>query len=348
MRTRTSTWFFRILSCAIISIFIVVILLMGCARRQSAFQIENPYASVDWAKHGQYKANLHTHTTMSGASAAPHTVIDHYRELGYSILALTDHDDDGPTTPTWPWQEYEREPETLNMVAIQGNEISAVHHIACFFNDYGNPDAQSEEEAIEEIGRRGGLAVFNHPGRYKKAVEWYADMYQRYEHLIGLEIYNQADRYSGDRKKWDAILTELLPERPVWGFSNDDMHHPEQHLGRNWNVLILPELTSDLVRQALEQGCFYFVYAPKGPEGPPVPVIESITVDEHLGTIQIKASGYDYVLWVSQGNNVHKGNRLSLVDLPDVRKYIRAEVHGTDGIVVGTQPFRILRSDHKK
>ena len=348
MRTRTSIRFLRIPVSAIIPIFITVSLLTyGACRQSTTFHIESPYASVDWVTDGQYKANLHTHTTMGGAEAAPQVVIDHYRELGYSILTLTDHDTNGPEEPTWPWQAFERVPETLDMVAIQGNEISEVNHIGSHFNDYGGPDVQTEEEAIEEIGRRGGVALFHHPGRYDRAVEWYTDMYRRYDHLIGQEVYNNTDRYPGDRKKWDAILTELLPERPVWGFSNDDMHDPEEDLGFSWNVIISPELTSDLVRQAMEQGCFYFVYAPKGYDGSPVPVIEAITVDERPGTIHIKASDYEYIEWVSQGEIVHRGDRLNLADLPDARKYIRAEVYGADGIVVGTQPFLILRPEHK-
>ncbi len=103
-----------------------------------------------------------------------------------------------------------------------------------------------------------------------------------------------------------------------------------------------------MVRQALEQGCFFFVHAPNGHSGAPVPVIQSISVEEQSGTIHIKASGHKNIVWVSQGIIVHKGDRLNLVDLPGVNKYIRAEVHGADSVVVGTQPFRIHRMEHKK
>ncbi len=348
MRTKTSTRLVKILFNVLITIFVTIVLLTDCVCQQSEFRIENPYANVNWVKHGQYKANLHTHTSMGEASTTPQEVIDRFRGLEYSILALTDHDDNVTAETTWPWQEFQRDPDTLGMVAIQGNEISEVHHLGSYFNDYGNPDIHSEEEAIEEIGRRGGLAVFNHPGRYEKTVEWYVDMFRRYDHLIGLEIYNKKDKYPGDRKTWDALLTELLPERSVWGFANDDMHEPEKDLGFSWNVIILPELTSDMVRQALEQGCFFFVHAPNGHSGAPVPVIQSISVEEQSGTIHIKASGHKNIVWVSQGIIVHKGDRLNLVDLPGVNKYIRAEVHGADSVVVGTQPFRIHRMEHKK
>jgi predicted metal-dependent phosphoesterase TrpH len=218
VRKKTSTRFVQILSNVLITIFVTIVLLTDSVCQQSEFHIENPYANVDWVKHGQYKANLHTHTSMGEANAAPQVVIDRYRGLGYKILALTDHDDNVTGETTWPWQKFQRDPDTLGMIAIQGNEISEVHHIGSFFNDYGNPDAQFEEETIEEIGRRGGLAVFNHPGRHEKTVEWYVDMFRRYKHLVGLEIYIKKDKYPGDRKTWDAIPTELMLERSVWGF----------------------------------------------------------------------------------------------------------------------------------
>jgi predicted metal-dependent phosphoesterase TrpH len=38
-----------------------------------------------------YKANLHTHSTVSDGKLEPEAVRDLYRNAGYSILALTDH-----------------------------------------------------------------------------------------------------------------------------------------------------------------------------------------------------------------------------------------------------------------
>ena len=329
-------------------LFMVVGLLTNCGRREAAWTIENPYAGVNWDKDGQYKASLHTHTLSSGGTAEPQEVIDRYRELGYQILAITDHDTREPEEPTWPWEAYDRDPEALGMVAIQGNEISAVHHIGSHFNDYGDAEVGTVDEALAEIGRRGGAALFHHPGRYDYEVAWYADMYRRYDHLLGLEVYNRDDRYSGDRKLWDAILSELLPGRSVSGFASDDMHNLETQIGISWNVVIVSELTSEQVRQALEEGRFYFLFAPQGHDGAAAPVIEKITVDEHSGTIRIKASGHEYVEWVSRDTIVHRGTRLELGDLLDKRKFVRAEIHGPDGITVGTQPFRIGRTKAKE
>ena len=38
-----------------------------------------------------YKANLHTHTTLSDGKLSPEQIKEHYFNLGYSIVAYTDH-----------------------------------------------------------------------------------------------------------------------------------------------------------------------------------------------------------------------------------------------------------------
>ncbi len=326
-------------------------LLAGCAGSNPQWRIQNPYESVDWSTHQQYKANFHTHTTMSDGRERPEQVIDRYSALGYSILALTDHDTIGPggdrrhpakEKTTWPWDAYGRDPEKVGMVAVEGNEISRVHHLGSYFNDYGDADVGSETVAVEEIGRRGGLAVLFHPGRYKRSVGWYVDMFRNYPHLVGIEIYNQGDRHPGDRRTWDAILMAVAAERPVWGFSNDDMHDPDSQLGRNWNVLVLPELSSEWVRRAMEEGIFFYVFAPQGHDGAPPPVIESVTVDSRKGIISIQASGHERIQWISAGTMVHQGDSVDLSNTSGIEGYIRAVIYAAEGgSLVGTQPFSL-------
>ncbi len=169
--------------------------------------------------------------------------------------------------------------------------------------------------------------------------------------LIGFEVYNKGDRYPGDRRTWDRLLAALMPEgRPVWGFSSDDMHRREQ-LGRNWNVLLLPELSAPSVRDALENGRFLFVYAPAGHDGPPAPHVKSIKVDPCDGIISIEATGYDCIEWVCAGDVVARGESAVLSQLPSLPAYIRAELRlaSPDGdLVTGTQPFGIKRLNSER
>ena len=309
----------------------------------AAVRIENPYSEVNWASNVQYKANLHTHTTLSDGKATPSNAVGRYRKLGYAILSLTDHDTCPPPDPTWPWGSFGISPGLLGVAAVQGNEISGAHHIGSYFSDRGFAEAVPEAEVIAEIGRGGGLAVFFHPGRYDSSAEWYADMFRRYSHAIGMEVFNRSDRYPGDRALWDAVLTLLLPDRAVWGFSNDDMHDPDTELSFNWNVFILPDLSAASIRRAMENGVFFYVHAPKGHVGPAPPVIHAIEVMEQPGIIHVRASGHDCVAWISRGKEVHHGDTLNLAELPDVDGYVRAEVRGAAGTVVGTQQFRVSR-----
>jgi hypothetical protein len=259
--------------------------------------VANPYAGVDWTRHEACKANLHTHTALSDGRLPPRKVIDRYAELDYAVLALTDHDTKGPggdrqhpdrEQTTWPWPRFGREPRRLNLVAIEGNEISARHHIGSYFTGYGDSSATSEENILAAIGRRGGLAVFFHPGRYERPAAWYANLFRRHPHALGVEVYSDGDSFPQDRQKWDDILEDLLPERPAWGFSNDDMHRPK-NIGRNWNVLLLPERTPAAVRAGLESGAFFFAYCPQGPAGEPAPAVRQIAVDPAARTIRIEA-----------------------------------------------------------
>jgi hypothetical protein len=167
-------------------------------------------------------------------------------------------------------------------------------------------------------------------------------MYRAYPQLIGFEIYNQGDRYSHDRKTWDAILTDIVTERPVWGFSNDDMHKPRTQLGSNWNVMLLPELSAEGVRRSIENGAFFFVYASDDHNGAPLPTIKSISVDLQQGIIHIDATNHENIEWISRGIIVHRGHHVNLSELSNLGGYIRAEIRSGDGgSIVGTQPFRI-------
>lgn len=335
-------------------------LLAGCAPQ---WDIENPYAEVDWSSAKRVKANFHTHTTQSDGRFVPSDAIDWYHAHLYEVLAITDHN-----RVTYPWTDltslepsdgakkrlaegklesedltYEnRDPGDLGMVALQANEMSRHHHLGSYFNDHGG--TADIDSSLQAIGEKDGIAMLFHPRRYERTLEWYTTLYETYPHLIGQEVYNQGDRYAdrrgGHRALWDSIMVDLGGDRPVWGFSNDDMH-TSPHRGRNWNILLLPEVTPDEVRRGMTEGLVLFVYAPDGHDGVAPPAIESISVDAGDGEISISATGYTTIEWISGGKVVDKGETIRL-DRPGVGAYVRAMVRGEGGFpVVGTQPFYI-------
>ena len=261
----------------------------------------------------------------------PTRIIDTYRGLGYTILALTDHD-----RVTWPWQDYGRDPEALGMLAVQGSEPSQHHHMGSYFNDY-NGRFKNLEQSIQAVGERNGLAVIFHPGRYGGSADRYVNLFEKYDHLVGIEVYNQRDRYSQDRELWDRILTRLMPQRPVWGMANDDAHIGA-HIGNSWQVFLLPELTEEALRHAMRNGHSFFSNVRGGhPKdgSDPAPLIESIRVDKGAARITIQASGYERVEWISAGRVIADG---SVLDANGLQGYVRAVLIGGAGRTY-TQPF---------
>ncbi len=333
-------------------VFIVAVVFSGC--REESYLLLNPYENVDWEEFGRYKANFHTHTTASDGSLHPHQAVDEYHSRGYAVLSITDHDNMNPNPGaiTFPWEEFsrlipqysymadepyqDRQPDELGMVALIGNEFTIHHHVGSYFNDFpGSPEIDVSLDAVKE---KGGLAVIFHPGRYDYSDEWYIGHYYSYPMLVGMEVYNQGDKYPLDRELWDRVLNRMMPERPVWGFSNDDMHTYDQ-IGRNWNILLLPELNEREVRRAMENGNFYFIYSPQGHEGRPAS-IDKISVDKRRGIIRIDASDYSRIEWVSAGKVIHTGESLDIRAVEDIGSYFRARIYcSQEEAVTKTQPF---------
>jgi len=122
----------------------------------------NPYANVNWDTYGQRRGNLHTHTTNSDGTSSVSAVIDAYHNLGYDVLAITDHS--GAAKPVaWPWTLYGRDPATLGMVGIPGTELSWSKHVGSLFTTNPWTSSTNIEVAIKGVADHGGLAQLEHP-----------------------------------------------------------------------------------------------------------------------------------------------------------------------------------------
>lgn len=325
--------------------------------------ILNPYEDIDWASISQHKANLHTHTTQSDGNHSPQVVIDFYKSRGYSILALTDHN-----RCTWPWNNWNRDAETLGMVAIAGNEYSLHDHVNGLFLCY-ETNSTTVEQTLTEIMSQGGLAFINHPGRYwslnnqgqipenilQKYIGWYLDFPKEY--LLGMEVFNSINRHPNDILLYDALLAELMPERPIWIFANDDMHQIQVgsmfFAGISWTVFPTNALDESVLYEALRKGCFYASTHGTRLDNPAlwnhfsVPVITNIVHDPNAGTIQIVAvsSGVplpeENYLWISMGQIIHVGAELDYRNTAGLTKYVRAQLEGISGTTF-TNPFGIV------
>jgi hypothetical protein len=304
----------------------------------------NPYAGVNWATYNQYKANFHTHTTNSDGSDAPATVIDQYDSKNYDILSLTDHD-----YTTWPWTAYGKDPAALGMVAVRGNEYSGTspyeHHMNAFYNF--TYSAASMADGIPHVDGNAGLSHINHPGRYYTPSDWafYKAWFEKYPSCVGLEVYNQGDRYPNDRQLWDNINQNLMPNKLVWGYSNDDKH-TTSHLYHNYQYMLMPSLTESNLRECQRNGAFYFVYEPSGTGTPNVPRISNIMVDDVAKTITITASGPTATIrWYSHGTTQVATGATFNYGVFTNRNFVRAVLDGANGDTF-TQPFGLRTTDN--
>jgi hypothetical protein len=329
-----------------LTLSIMMVAIIACATLAQSGKrlvVDNPYKDIVWTGEGaspawqRHKANFHTHTTQSDGSLTPQAVIDQYYNNGYTILALTDHNN-----CTWPWTAWGRDPGSLGMVAVPGNEFSSAHHIGSWFNTIDGSPGSNIGVSLGRVADSGGLAIFHHPGRYSYATSWYTAYYQNYSILCGLEVFNQGNRYSGDRIIWDNILAELMPGQPVWGYSNDDMHS-SGHLFGNYNILFVDSLTEASVRAALREGRSYLCYEPGRTGTARAPVIDSVIVDTLSTDITVHAAGYSQVQWIRGGSPIDTGITVTCTEHfteSSIAMYIRARLIGTYG-ETHTQPFGI-------
>ena len=286
---------------------------------------QNPYEEIDWQTVNQYKANFHTHTTQSNDASDGFTtayVVDRYYAAGYKILALTDHDYN-----PYPWELFPqympsvpaRSPEGMQMLAVPGNELSKdntnswsertggqFNHHNDFFTGRQGQEFASLQESYAYTYALGGMQIINHPGQYwsidntytetqKDGPGWHANNFKTFPSLVGLEVYNQGNRRPNDRILWDQILERTIPERNIFGYSCDDAHNNDQ-LFRNYNFMLMEDLTTDELKDAMSKGESYFCYEPAGTGQGKAPRITDIKVNEEQQTITIQTDGL--VHWI--------------------------------------------------
>jgi len=191
----------------------------GCAPdRAGRVEVSNPYEKVDWQTFSRYRADLHVHTLQSDGCHSVDEVVRAFRDAGFSILSITDHDlvppnfcplreaatqaqlDFGafatqltpfpeprpstfPADTTWPWSAFGApSPTDLGMLGIEGAELTCTHHVNSFFNDYGiaPPCAGTDTLLNEELleVERRGGLAVLNHPDTKQPPEWFVKLYR--------------------------------------------------------------------------------------------------------------------------------------------------------------------------
>ena len=243
-----------------------------------------------------FKGNLHTHSHISDGVLSPEEMIRMYRDRGYDILCMTDHNviaqhqkenredfllltgveinlnnlGERPKyvrtyhilfiskDPYNLWQPVE--PPRMRPKAAPYEALVQAESMAC------NYDIRSVNAMIARAKEQGFLAAYCHP-------EWSGQVYPDYAQLQGIwamEIRNNDCSLMGMDLNNNWVYQNLLEQgKNIFPLANDDAHKPE-HVGGAWIRVGAEKLEYGCVMEALERGDFY---ASCGPE------IHSLTLE---------------------------------------------------------------------
>lgn len=255
-------------------------------------------------KDGQfYKANLHSHSTLSDGNFTPEQVKKLYKDKGYSVYAFTEHriyydlrkeldDKDFITLPayeaelaynkkTTPFPAIcegsaptikEAEVIHLNMFAIDPDKVSSEVDVKDIYHDYS---AENINELIRRGKEAGFFVEFNHPHWSLNS----AELYNQLEGLDAIEMVTGAAYRSSGLDHVPHVYREFAWRNKRMGVLAGDDNHRAYHFFQAWTMIKAPELTHKAIMDAIIKGdC----YTSTGPE------IEELSVED--GVVHIKTS----------------------------------------------------------
>ena len=237
-----------------------------------------------------FKTNLHTHSTISDGRLPPEEVQAYYKERGYSILSLTDHnvvvdhsalnDEDflmltgaeynvnDDSLPISHHKTYH-----LNFIAKKPDILWQPFHPATEREDVKALLAKTENEAMPRVydidavnamiakaNEKGHLVIYNHP---VWSLQDYTD-YAGLKGVWGLEICNYGSIRAGFVDDHNGLILRDMMNLTgsIMPVCADDAHGTSSMCGA-WNMIGAEELTYDSVIEAMEKGN---LYASTGPE----------------------------------------------------------------------------------
>jgi len=321
-----------------------------------------------------YKTNLHTHTNISDGSLSPEEVIEAYKNAGYSILCLSDHNvivdhsdkstedfllltgmeaniNDEEYTPTKGFWGYTyhlnfiaKRPDNLwQPVAVVGKRETAAPHEALV--DSENMDKIYDVDQINAMiakgNEKGFLVMYNHP-------VWSRQSYPDYIPLKGLwamEMCNYSSvRVGYDENNHQVYQDMLQAGMRLFPTGTDDAHSRKTMFGA-WIMVGAEKLTYDSVIQALEKGDFYMS---RGPQ------IHSLTLED--GFLEIDCTEAREIIVETHARAARRAKhepgallthaRIDLTkffywakQVPKDNAYFRVTVYGPDGNYAATRAY---------
>ena len=242
-----------------------------------------------------YKANLHTHTTVSDGCKTPEQIKEIYKAHGYSVIAFTDHEvmvdhsdlndesflaitsyevnTSGPALygdfgeyPCYHLNFYAKAPHETDYPCPNPDYTWGNARAYAEKQDYYKGDhrrvysTEAQNDMIAEALSKGYLVSYNHPNWSKQPHDHYIGL----EGLTALEVYNTGCAVGGwSLDESDHVLDEfLMAGKQVYPVATDDNHGTHDMCG-GWVRFKAPELSYDAIMTAYEQGDFYASWGPE-------------------------------------------------------------------------------------
>ena len=297
-----------------------------------------------------YKANLHTHSTVSDGHLSPEEIKCAYMEKGYSIVAYTDHEilvphtelsdenflaitgtelafnlypEDGgyPYIKTYHLNFYSKEPNK-DVISIWDEDYVVFPNAQKGITDKQRQIKYKREYGVEAVNKAiaiakadGFLVSYNHP-------VWSLQDYNDYgglEGLWGIECFNHVSERVGLPDN-DRPFNDLLVQgKTVFPLATDDAHTRWDCFG-GWVMVNAQKLEYGEVMDALERGDFYASTAPE---------IYELSIEN--GIVHIECSPVREIHWSSECRYAYNmcmdKELLTSVDI-DIRPYLELK-HNT-------------------
>lgn len=321
------------------------------------------------ANKAYYKANLHGHTTESDGVMTPAEVKKAYKDMGYSVVAFTDHEhlidnshlnDEGFIALTACEIAIKQFPNMstlvktdmkvchMNFIAKRADNIDTPCYSSVYdhFCNEDNKDkivhscgeyervysGEGLSRMISIANEKGFLVAYNHP---RWSLENACD-YLSYRGLWAVEIWNTAVNRSGLYEYDINVYDDFLRNGDRIACVSADDSHNINHCFGGWVMINTSDFTYDGIIKALEEHNFY---ASTGP------VIKSLVIEDNKAILTYEKGAYATIS--CQSRRAKKilaenkaGENVAVFDiLPDKDGYIRFDVVDKDGNRANTNAY---------
>jgi hypothetical protein len=280
-----------------------------------------------------YKTQLHTHSNLSyDSKVPPPQIIESYKNSGYDILAITDHDKLSDFSNL----------STPDMLILPGIEetvpvlfwpIPLGKHLVLINPQEKRPHSKTVQERFDQAAHSDGLAIPAHLNWRGGAGtgRWYLHELYRLKNLQFIEIDNPHSKDPFDLTMWHKLIIHSGPEHPIWGVAVDDSHSGSSHSG--WIMIKAPQLDLPSVIASLKKGAFY---ATTGPSN-----LEIIVAGTQ---VHVHSPGAIWIRFINAQNQVIMATRSqeAVYQSCGDEGFIRVEVANKDQQTAWSQPMWLM------